>query len=69
MVITCDEKVTLEKKMVSERELSDKKLMYTKNNLIDSDDNLYLTVDSLIDINNMITSSNNIILRKVNIKP
>ena len=69
MVITCDEKITLEKKMVSERELSDKKLMYTKNNLIDSDDNLYLTVDSLIDINNMITASNNIILRKVNIKP
>ena len=29
---------------------------------------MYLTVDSLIDINNVITGSNNITLRKVNIK-
>ena len=30
---------------------------------------MYLTVDSLIEINNRITSSNNINLRKVNVKP
>ena len=40
-----------------------------KNNLIDSDNNMYLTVDSLIDINNIITGLNNIILRKGNVKP
>ena len=39
-----------------------------KNNLIDSDNNSYLTVDSLININNKITGSNNITLWKVNIK-
>ena len=30
---------------------------------------MYFTVDSLIDINNIITSSNNVTLRKVNVKP
>ena len=30
---------------------------------------MYITVDSLIDINNIITSSNNVTLRKVNVKP
>ena len=30
---------------------------------------MYLTVDSLIEINNIITGSNNITLRKVNVKP
>ena len=30
---------------------------------------MYMIVDSLIDINNIITSSNNIILKKVNVKP
>ena len=30
---------------------------------------MYLTVDSLIDINNIKTGSNNITLRKVNVKP
>ena len=39
-----------------------------ENNLIDPDCGLYLTVGSLIEINNIITSSNNIILRKVNVK-
>ena len=33
------------------------------------DGGLYLTVDSLIEINNIITSSNNFTLRKVNVKP
>ena len=42
--------------------------MYIKNNLIEFDDNI-LTVDSLIDINNIITGSNNITLRTGNVKP
>ena len=37
-----------------------------KNNLIDTNGGVYLTVDSLIEINNLIISSNDIILRKVN---
>ena len=37
--------------------------------MIDSDGNMYFTVDSLIEINNIITGSNNIALRKVNVKP
>ena len=46
------------------------KQWFVKNNLIDSDGNMYLTFDSLININNnYIPSSNNINLRKVNIKP
>ena len=39
-------------------------LVYIKNNLIDSDDKMYLSVDSLIDINNIITGLNNITLKK-----
>ena len=38
-------------------------MSYTENNLIDSDGNMYLTVDSLIEINNIITGSN-ILLEK-----
>ena len=66
MVITCSGKI-----LIFEKELSDinferlkNALVYIKNNLIDSDDNMYLNVDSLIDINNVITGSNNITLRK-----
>ena len=33
--------------------------------MIDSDGNIYLTVDSLIEINNITSGSNNIILRKI----
>ena len=62
--------------LVSEKELSDvsfqrltKALIYMKNKLIDSDKNMYFNVDSLIDISNIITGSNNISLRKVNVKP
>ena len=44
-----------------------KTLVYIKNSLIDSDGNMYLIVDTLIRINNIIISSNNITLRKVNI--
>ena len=38
-----------------------------KSNFIDSDNNMHMIVDSLIDINNIITGSNNITLR--NVKP
>ena len=40
-------------------------LVYIKNNLIDSDNKMYLSVDSLIDINNIITGLNNITLKKI----
>ena len=62
--------------MVFEKELHtisfekfQKPLKYMKNNLICSDANMYLTVGSLIDINNIITDSNNITISKVNVKP
>ena len=44
-------------------------MVHIKNNLTDSDGGMHLTADSLIEINNMITGSNNITLRKVNLKP
>ena len=37
--------------------------------MIDSDGNIYLTLNSLIEINNMMNSSKNITLRKVHEKP
>ena len=37
-------------------------MTYIKNNVIDSDNNIYLTVDSLVGINNIITGWNNITL-------
>ena len=67
MIITGNEKIMLEKILVSGKELSDinfqrmkNTLVYIKNNLIDSDDNMYLTADSLTDLNNITTSSKNI---------
>ena len=55
-----------EKILIFEKELSDidfervkNALVYIKNNLIDSDENMYVTVESLIDVNNTITGSNN----------
>ena len=51
-----------EKIMVSQKELHDvnferlkNKVVYIINIFIDSENNMYLTVDSLIDINNIIT--------------
>ena len=44
-------------------------LVYIKSNLIDTDGGMYLKVNSLITVNNVIMGSNNITLRKVNIKP
>ena len=70
MVVTCCEKAMLEKILVSEKELSDinfERLTYIKKNLIDSD-SMYLTVDSLINSRNIINSSNNVTLRKVNFR-
>ena len=46
-----------------------KLLVYIKINFIDSDRNMYLTIDPFIEINNIITVSDNIALRKVNVKP
>ena len=76
MVITCDEKKVFKKILVSEKELSDvnfewlkKTLRYIENNLIYYGNNMYLIVDSLIDISNKVTGSNNITLGKVNVKP
>ena len=75
MVITRDEKILLENILASEKKLSHinferlkNALVYIKKSLIDSDDHMYLAVDSLIDISNIITGSNNIALRKVNVK-
>ena len=75
MGITYDEKTIFKKILISEKELNDINferlkiaLMYIKSNTIDPDDNMYLNVDSLIDINVIITGLNNITLRKVNLK-
>ena len=38
-------------------------LVYVKTKLIDTDDGMYLTVDFLIEINKIITCSNNITVR------
>ena len=40
-------------------------LLCIRTNLIDSVNNIYLTVDSLIEINYIINGLNNIVLRKV----
>ena len=44
-------------------------MVYIENDLIDSGGGMYLTDDLLIETNNIITGSNNITLRKVNVKP
>ena len=46
-----------------------KALVYIENNLIGSDSGICLTVVFLMETRNIITSSNNITLRKVNVKP
>ena len=43
-------------------------MVYIKNNLIDSDGGIYSTVNSLIEINSIITGSNNITMGKINVK-
>ena len=63
-----------EKIPASEKELHDvnferlnNKLVYIINIFIDSENNMYLTVDSLININDIITGLKNITPRKVNV--
>ena len=43
-------------------------MVYVERNLIDSYGGMYLTFDSLTEINKIITSSNNITLRKLKVK-
>ena len=65
------------KKLFSEKELSDnnserlgKTLTYIKHYLIDSDSNMYLVLDLLIDINNINNWFEQILLQeKVNFEP
>ena len=42
---------------------------YIQSELLTIDGDLFLTVDSLITLNNIITNSNNITLRQINVKP
>ena len=49
-------------------EKNEKSIDIHKKNLIDSDNNMNLTVDALTDINNIITGSNSVTLRKFNVK-
>ena len=44
-------------------------LIYKNTELVTSDGDLLLTVDSLITLNNIITGSNNLSLRSVNVRP
>ena len=44
-------------------------MVYIKNSSIDTGGGMYLSVNSLIEINTIITGSNNITLRKLNVKP
>lgn len=60
--------------LISRKELSNinferckKALIYIKNYLTDSDNNVYWILDLLININNVTTSSNLITLKKVNV--
>ena len=62
--------------LISKKEFTDtnykrfqKVLVYIENDLIDSDGGMYLIADSLIEKNNIITGTNNITLRKVDVKP
>ena len=69
--VWCNEKI-----LVLEKELTEttyKKLqeilVCTKNNFIYINSGMYLKVESLIETNNIIIGSNDISLRKVNLKP
>ena len=42
---------------------------YIQQELLNAEGDLFFTVDSLITLNNIITNSNNICLRQVNVKP
>ena len=49
-------------------ENSQKALVYIKKNLIDTNGDMYLTIDTLIEINDIVSGSNKIALKKVNVK-
>ena len=62
--------------LISEKEFTEtnykslqRALVYVENNLIDSAGGMYLIVDNLIEINNIMAGANTINLRKVNLKP
>ena len=62
--------------LIDEKELSllnfkqlTQALTYKNTELVTPDGDLLLTVDSLITLNNIITGSNNLSLRSVNVKP
>ena len=66
----------LVKILIEEDELNNKNFFqmllacqFKNRELINKDGNLFLTVDSLIRLNNYITDSNNIQLRQINVKP
>ena len=68
--------IALTKILKEEREFNIQNLVRMKRahdfknrELIDKDGGLFLTVDSLIRINNIITNSHNLHLRHVNVKP
>ena len=46
-----------------------KAYQYLKTELLTTDGDLFLTFDSLFTLNNIITNSNNILLRQINVKP
>ena len=58
----------LRKILLSAEALSDINFERLKNNLINSDNNMYMNVDSLIDIKDIISNSINITLMKVNVE-
>ena len=66
----------LTKILNEEDELTNKNLFqmllaqqFKKNELLNEDGDLFLTVDSLIRLNNYVTDSHNIQLRQINVKP
>ena len=44
-------------------------MSYKEKKLINSDDDMYLIIDTLIEINNIMFSSYKIYLRKINVRP
>ena len=42
---------------------------YVRSELLTTEGDLFLTIDSLITLNNIITNSNNLFLRQTNVKP
>ena len=66
-----DKKILISKKQFVETEYQrlKKHWLISKNNLIDSNNNMYLKIGSLIKISNLILGSHNVTLRKVHVKP